>query len=1250
MRGGAFAVPRGALARGMLGVRGVSPERMHGDRGALGEKAADSTRPRRGARTVGRVSASLRPGYDPVHEALLRALTERLGVTTAALALVEGEGLRFAVRRGLACAEAPYDASPCGRVVSAGETLVVRDAGDDPRFAAQALVVGEPHIRFFAGAPLLDSEGEVLGALWVADPAPRELADEGRALLESLARVAAHACELGAVARSYEDEAKRRIEEAHAAVLHLDERGRIRWASRDAERLLELRREPGVAVTLAELCADGGALAATLAESIREGVPIRGMEVRPAARPGHVLRLDLDERAERDRRSPFRCTLTDLDREEDVAARLRRYETLFEFVDLVCTADGRGHFDLLNPAWEKLLGWTPRELRERPFLSLVHPDDVAATVAVTGRLRADGELVRFENRYRCRDGSYRTLSWTASAVEGVFCAAARDVTRDVAARERLRFSNALHTLIETLQRSYLERDGVSDGWWQSALAGFIELTGSEYGFIGTVERDAQGRYLHTKAITDISWDEATRALYQRSRTTGMVFRNLDTLFGRVLLDGATVVANDVAHDPRAGGRPAGHPPLDRFLGLACGRGDDLVGIIGLANRREGYAPELVADLEPAAAFVETTVNSLRNAARRRVAEARLQAIANTSADAIVSIDERGTVLAVNDAVQRMFGYSPAECVGRNVTVLMGSPEREAHDGYLARYRATGERRIVGQRRKVLGRRKDGEAVWLELAVAEIETDGARGFTGILRDITDQVEDERRLRAAAAQLASALEMANAARLEFDRDDDAFVLNDAFYKLVGASVDAVGSYRLATSEYISRLVHPEDAVAVATELSALEGAGEGGRTRQFEHRFLRPDGREGHLFVRLFSGRDPGGSARRYFGVAQDVTVHRSEAQVRARMAEQERLNLALAERVEELDRSREVSALTSECVELVQRCVSVDESLELTGRFLARMFPAANLELYEQLGTGEELALRSREHRFGPSQPRETLEPHDCWALRTRRVYAMLPGGSRIGCLHLPRELRAEGRSACVCAPLLSMDRMIGLVCLSFPPAREGVAADADRIARSVAQFETTMQSLGGALSTVSLRESLQRLALVDELTGLPNRRAFVSSAQRSLARARRARERLVVAVFDVDHFKRVNDTWGHDAGDRVLRQLADVAMQSFRAEDVIGRMGGEEFAVVMVMGGDGDAEARLDGFRREVRERCRAGHDPVTISVGFATAEPDAPRGLDELLRIADGALYEAKSAGRDRVVRSQPAPPSVPAAPAGEG
>jgi diguanylate cyclase (GGDEF)-like protein len=82
------------------------------------------------------------------------------------------------------------------------------------------------------------------------------------------------------------------------------------------------------------------------------------------------------------------------------------------------------------------------------------------------------------------------------------------------------------------------------------------------------------------------------------------------------------------------------------------------------------------------------------------------------------------------------------------------------------------------------------------------------------------------------------------------------------------------------------------------------------------------------------------------------------------------------------------------------------------------------------------------------------------------------------------------------------------------------------------------------------------------------------------------------------------------------------------------------------MGSDGEAAGRLDQFRREVRERCRAGQDPVTISIGFTITENEAPRSLDELLRAADAALYEAKAAGRDRVVRSQPAPTSVPPQP----
>ncbi len=1182
-------------------------------------------------------------GADGSLDEIVAILMQRFEAAVGCVSLVRGERLHFVARHGLDVDEAPRDATPCGHVVRSVAPLVVSDLRDDARFATLPFVAEAPRARFYAGCPLVDTEGHVLGVLCLMDPRPRDLSAADRELLGALARVAARCLETRAAALAYEAEAKRGVRDTRAAVLHLDDHSQVRWLSPQARLLLGLPETAGLPMALADLVTGSPASIESIVASVRDGLPVQGVEVRAAlaasAESSYALRLDIDAATGPDRPPHVRCTLTDLSAPTDPHVLLRRYEMLFDFVDLVCTADGRGHFDLVNPAWEQVLGWSRSELRAHPFVWFVHPDDVAKTHAVTRALREDGRLTRFENRYRCRDGTYRTLSWTSSVVDGVFVAAARDVTQEVAARERLRFMNGLYALIERLQRQFIEQGEVDSAWWQSALSGLISLTGSEYGFIGTVECDEDGKYLHTKAITDISWDEPTRELYEAQRSSGMIFRNLDTLFGRVIVEGATVVANDVAHDPRAAGRPAGHPPLERFLGLACGRGEGLVGVIGLANRRGGYSPDLVADLEAAAAFVETMVTSLRSAASRRVAETQLKAVVEASVDAIVSISERGVILSVNSAVERLFGYAPAECIGSNVSMLMPNPDRDAHDGYLARYLATGERRIIGQRREVVGRRKDGGDLWLELTVTEVWLEGARTFIGILRDVTARVLDERRLRATATQLAGALEMANAAPLEYDLETDRFTLDEAFFKLLGTHMANVGAHEVSSAEYLSRFVHPDDAASVATELSRLGSTlDQAASPVQLEHRFLTDEGREGYLFVRLFGTRDRDAPTRKHYGVAQDVTVHRREEQVRARMAEQDRLNRALGERVQELDQSRRVSALTSECVELMQRCVSLEESLELTTRFLAQMYPDANIEVYEQLDATQELSLRTWEHRFGNYLPRESLDTTDCWALRTRRVYALLPGGSHIGCPHLPRELR-EGEGACVCAPLLSMDRMVGLVSLALPPQEVATTGSDERVARVVAQFETTMQSLGGALSTVSLRESLQRLALVDELTGLPNRRAFVSAAHKSLARARRARERTVVAIYDVDHFKQVNDTWGHDVGDRALRQIADIALGFFRAEDVLGRLGGEEFGLVLSMSDDAQAEARLEAFRQEVRDRCRAGHKPVTVSIGYVTTEPGEAISLEECMRGADAALYEAKSAGRDRVSRGHPRP-----------
>ena len=142
-------------------------------------------------------------------------------------------------------------------------------------------------------------------------------------------------------------------------------------------------------------------------------------------------------------------------------------------------------------------------------------------------------------------------------------------------------------------------------------------------------------------------------------------------------------------------------------------------------------------------------------------EARLLAIIDFAVDAIITIDGDGVIRSVNAAAVSMFGYSAGEAVGRNVNMLMPEPYRGEHDGYLHRYQKTGEAKIIGVGREVLGRRKDGETFPIGLAVSEITTAETRLFTGIIRDITERKNAERELLAAK----EAAESANRTKSEF-----------------------------------------------------------------------------------------------------------------------------------------------------------------------------------------------------------------------------------------------------------------------------------------------------------------------------------------------------------------------------------------------------------------------------------------------------------------------------------------------------
>ncbi len=183
-----------------------------------------------------------------------------------------------------------------------------------------------------------------------------------------------------------------------------------------------------------------------------------------------------------------------------------------------------------------------------------------------------------------------------------------------------------------------------------------------------------------------------------------------------------------------------------------------------------------------------------------------------------------------------------------------------------------------------------------------------------------------------------------------------------------------------------------------------------------------------------------------------------------------------------------------------------------------------------------------------------------------------------------------------------------------------------------AAFFTLLAAM--ALQLVNKSRRLRRLAMTDELTGMPNRRKIIDFLGRELATAQYSGERLSVIAFDVDHFKRINDLYGHHVGDRVLCAIADAVSRELPGNARVGRMGGEEFLIVL----PGTVAARARDVAEAVRNAVRsakydgfADAERVTVSLGVAEAAHDDD--LEMLLRRADGAMYRAKGEGRDRNV-----------------
>ncbi len=258
-----------------------------------------------------------------------------------------------------------------------------------------------------------------------------------------------------------------------------------------------------------------------------------------------------------------------------------------------------------------------------------------------------------------------------------------------------------------------------------------------------------------------------------------------------------------------------------------------------------------------------------------------------------------------------------------------------------------------------------------------------------------------------------------------------------------------------------------------------------------------------------------------------------------------------------------------------------------------------------------------------------FDPSACWALRTGQPHIVLQGDTSAPCAHA-----ASVTHSYLCVPILAQGQTIGALHVQ-------ATDEAQHLEDAEISFKATFAGqLGLSIANIRLRDALRSQSIRDVLTGLYNRRYLEEALEREIRRAVRATQPLGILMLDLDHFKRCNDTYGHDAGDTVLRETAGLLTRCIRAEDVVCRYGGEEFVIILPTADLNAACMRAERIRSRLRELAVVHNGQslgmITVSVGVA-ALPEHGTSTQELLSAADAALYQAKREGRDRVIAATP-------------
>jgi diguanylate cyclase (GGDEF)-like protein/PAS domain S-box-containing protein len=408
---------------------------------------------------------------------------------------------------------------------------------------------------------------------------------------------------------------------------------------------------------------------------------------------------------------------------------------------------------------------------------------------------------------------------------------------------------------------------------------------------------------------------------------------------------------------------------------------------------------------------------------------------------------------------------------------------------------------------------------------------------------------------------------------------------------------------------------------------------GTINGFETTYKRRDGSSIWISLNARAYTDDNGALTTIDGFCNDITEKKKTEEIQIRIKEEleqrvEERTAQLSSYIDILELRNTHESLLREMGEMLQVCRSVDESFPIINQYVSLFFPKQNGALF--LFATDKNILKSVVSWGNTDEIEMQFNRDECWALRQGKMYGICNNINQL----LPCEhIQKKENLAYLCLPITAQGEVLGLLHIVQPCINEDIVC-IDQNLKAIAT--TFTDHLGLSLANLKLQEKLRNQSMTDPLTGLYNRRFMEEFAQKELLRAKRHASTFSMIILDIDYFKNFNDTYGHNAGDLVLQEIAFYFQKHCRISDIVCRYGGEEFVILLPNCLANDAMDLAEKLCRGVREHVRIPYHnatlSVTISMGVASI-PTHGKELDEMIKAADRALYQAKGNGRDRVI-----------------